>query len=134
MKINLMEIYQMQEYEANEAYNMLQQGLDLYNHKVQTLERMWALIENVMEEDEFIEWDNKYVGWKELKLETDEIQQVTIFFLLFLLNFVNTRILSNNIEHSRTSIFSNLANQLSQNHQRARPLPPLPRLPRVQRP
>ena len=100
MKINLIEIYQRQEYEANEAYNMLQQGLDLYNHKVQTLERMWALIENMMEEDEFIEWDNKYVGQKELKLETDEIQQVTIFSLLFLLNFVNTRTLSNNIEHS----------------------------------
>ena len=68
-----MEIYQRQEYEANEAYNMLQQGLDLYNHKVQTSERTWALIENVMEEDEFIEWENKYVGQKELKLETDEI-------------------------------------------------------------
>ena len=96
---------------------MLQQGLDLYNHKVQTLERTRALIENVTEEDEFIEWDNKYVGQKELKLEMDEIQQVTIFFLLFLLNFVNTRTLLNNIEHSRTSIFSNLVNQLSQNHQ-----------------
>ena len=85
-----MEIYQRQEYEANEAYNMLQQWLDLYNHKVQTLERTWALIENMMEEDEFIEWATKYVGHKELKLDTDEIQQVTIIFLLFLLNFVNT--------------------------------------------
>ena len=116
MKINLMEIYQRQEYEANEVYNMLQQGLNLYNHKVQTLERTWTLIENMTEEDEFIEWDNKYVGQKELKLEMDEIQQVTIFFLLFLLNFANTPTLFNNIKHSRISIFSNLANQLSQNH------------------
>ena len=84
VKINIMEVYERQEYEANEAYNMLQQALDLYNHKVQTLEMTWAIIENVAEDDEFMEWDTKYVGCKELKLvDTDEIQQVTMFFLLF---------------------------------------------------
>ena len=79
-----MEVYERQEYEVNEAYNMLQQALDLYNHKVQTLEMTRAIIENAAEDDEFMEWDTKYVGRKELKLvDTDEIQQVTIFCLLF---------------------------------------------------
>ena len=54
VKINIMEVYERQEHEANEAYNMLQQALDLYNHKVQTLEMTWAIIENVAEDDEFM--------------------------------------------------------------------------------
>ena len=85
VKMNIMEVYERQEYEA---YNMLQQALDLYKHKVQTLEMTWAIIENVAEDDEFMEWDTKYVGRKELKLvNTDEIQQVALYFSFFSFKF-----------------------------------------------
>ena len=93
-----MEVYERQEYKANEAYNMLQQSLDLYNHRVQTLDMTRAIIENVAEDDEFMEWDTKYVGNNELKLmDTDDILQVTIFPSLLKLEHYRT--ISNTLEH-----------------------------------
>ena len=103
-----MEVYERQEYEA---YNMLQQSLDLYNHRVQTLNMTRAIIENVAEDDEFMEWDMKYVGHKELKLvDTDDILQVNIFPSLLLV-LEHYRTVLNSIEHSRTSILSNQPKQ-----------------------
>ena len=74
-----MNVYDQQEVEASDLYNVICANIELYNKRVTTLNMTRDIIQDFMGADEFIEWDMKFQARIPLKIDT-----VSIFFPFFL--------------------------------------------------
>ena len=78
-----MNVYDQQEAEASDLYNIICANIELYNKTITTLNMTRDIIQDFMEADEFIEWDMKFQARIPLKIDTVQIP-VSIFFPFFL--------------------------------------------------
>ena len=78
-----MDVYDQQEVEASDLYNVICANIELYNKKITMLNMTRGIIQDFTGEDEFIKWDMKFQARIPLKIDTVQIT-VSIFFPFFL--------------------------------------------------
>ena len=78
-----MNVYDQQEVEASDLYNIICAHIELYNKKITTLNMTRDIIQDFMGADKFIKWDMKFQARILLKIDTVQIP-VSIFFPFFL--------------------------------------------------
>ena len=78
-----MNVYDQQEAEASDLYNVICANIELYNKKITMLNMTRDIIQDFMGVDEFIEWDMKFQARILLKIDTVQIL-ASIFFPFFL--------------------------------------------------
>ena len=97
-----MNVYDQQEVEASDLYNVICANIELYNKTITILNMTRDIIQDFTGADEFIEWDMKFQARILLKIDTVQMV-VSIFFPFFffkiLLYCFNSRTLPNIFEH-----------------------------------
>ena len=78
-----MNVYDQQEVEASDLYNVICANIELYNKKITTLNMTRDIIQDFTGADEFIKWDMKFQARTLLKIDTVQIM-VSIFVPFFL--------------------------------------------------
>ena len=78
-----MNVYDQQEVEASDLYNVICANIELYNKKITTLNMTRDIMQDFTGADEFIERDMKFQARIPLKIDTVQIT-VSIFFPFFL--------------------------------------------------
>ena len=78
-----MNVYDQQEVEASDLYNIICANIELYNKKITKLNMTRDIIQDFTGADEFIEWDMKFQARILLKIDTVQIT-LSIFFPFFL--------------------------------------------------
>ena len=93
-----MNVYDQQEVEASDLYNVICANIELYNKKITMLNMTRDITQDFKGVDEFIEWDMKLQARISLKIDTVQTP-VPFFFFKFLLYCFNSQTLPNIFKH-----------------------------------
>ena len=97
----MMSVYDQQEAETSDLYNIICANIELYNRKITTLNMTRDIIQDFTGPDEFNEWDIKFQA--RILLMIDTVQMLVSIFSSFslkiLLFIFNSRTLSDILEH-----------------------------------
>ena len=72
-------MHNMGEAEASELFNMIMVKVQLYNRKLSKLNETRVLVKEIMNTDEFSDWDKQYIMRKQLKVNIVDATSVSIF-------------------------------------------------------
>ena len=78
----LQEIYARDDVEANNLFKIVMDAVNLYNMKINTMQKMRDIIRDNMGEGEYKRWRGEYTTGKPMHLKAITVS-IVIFFLIF---------------------------------------------------